>query len=231
MEKIKINDFVEIEFTGKIKEGDIFDTNIKEDASKIGLKIDDNPFIICVGKRMLIEGFDNYLEGKEVGKKYFVELSPEKAFGIRKKELVKLIPLKIFKEKEVNPYPGLTLNIDGMLVKIVSVSGGRVLVDFNNPLSSKTVIYEFTIKRKIEDINEKVKSIFNFTLKQKIDFKIENNKIIVEAENYIEPLIKMINDQFHDALGMEMTIKEKKEDKEKEDKEKEDKEKEDKEKE
>jgi len=38
---IKKNDFVEIEFTGKILDtGEIFDTNIKEEAEKINPKIE-----------------------------------------------------------------------------------------------------------------------------------------------------------------------------------------------
>ena len=55
------------------------------------------------------------------------------------------------KEKDINPYPGALLNLDGMLAKILSVSGGRVITDFNSPLASKEIAYEFTIKRKITD--------------------------------------------------------------------------------
>ena len=47
---IKEKDFVELEFIGKELDGKIFDTNVPEEAEKIGLKISDNKFIICVGQ-------------------------------------------------------------------------------------------------------------------------------------------------------------------------------------
>ena len=39
------NDFLEIEFTGKIKDGEIFDSNIKKDIEKAELKTPIKPFI------------------------------------------------------------------------------------------------------------------------------------------------------------------------------------------
>jgi len=207
MEKVKKNDFIEIEFTGRVKDGEVFDTNIKSEAEKIGLELEDKPLIICIGKDMLVRGFDNSLENKEIGKNYSIELTPKEAFQERRRELVKLIPLKVFIEKKVAPRAGMTLAIDDMLVKIISVSGGRVLADFNNPLAGKVVVYDFTIKRKIEDINEKINSIMDFFLRQRLEFKIENNKIIIETEEIYNQIIEMLNHQFKDALGMEMELK------------------------
>ena len=62
---IKKNDFVEIEFTGKITGTDeIFDTNIKADAEKAGLDIKTvKPFALSVGNQMLPKGLDEDLEG------------------------------------------------------------------------------------------------------------------------------------------------------------------------
>lgn len=204
---INKNDFIELAFTGRVKEGDIFDTNIKEDAEKINLKLDEKPFIICVGQDMVIKGFDKNLEEKEIGKKYSIEIDQDEAFGKRKKELVKLMPIKLFLEKKVNPMPGMTLALDNMIVKIISVSGGRVLVDFNNPIAGKTVIYDFIIKRKVEDLNEKINAITNFILGQTLDFKIEEKKIVFEIEAFYEPVIKMLNERFKDMLGYEMILK------------------------
>src|SRR3989344_175844 len=100
-DSIKKNDFIELEFTGKETDGKIFDTNIKDEAEKIGLEISQNPFIISVGNGMVVLGLDNSIEGKEIGKKYTIELTPEESFGKRRKEMVRLIPLKMFIEKKV----------------------------------------------------------------------------------------------------------------------------------
>lgn len=215
METAKKNDFVEIEFVGRVKDGEVFDTTIKSEAEKAGLQIKNpKPLVICVGQEMLILGFDKALEGKELNKKHTIELSPKDAFHERKKDLVRLMPLKVFIDNKINPQPGMTLALDTTLVKIISVSGGRVLVDFNNPLAGKTIIYEFTIKQRITDDKERVDAITGFFLRgQKIESEINKDKkqIIFKALAFYKPLIDELNKRFKDILGMEMVLEEKKE--------------------
>jgi FKBP-type peptidyl-prolyl cis-trans isomerase 2 len=154
-------DFVELEFTAKVKDGQVFDTNIKEKAKELGIE-DVRPLWACIGEKMVLTGLDNALAGKEVGKEYEIELKPEEAFGKRNPNLVKTIPVSVFLEKQVNPVPGMFLNLDGLIVRISSVSGGRVLVDFNNPLAGKDVIYTFKIIKKVDDMTEKLKILSEF---------------------------------------------------------------------
>ena len=90
---LKKKDFIEIEFTGKTSEGDIFDTNIKEDLEKTNSKIQPKPFILCLGEGMFLKAVDDFLINKEVGE-YNIELQPEKAFGNRNSKLIQMIPLK-----------------------------------------------------------------------------------------------------------------------------------------
>ena len=206
---IKKNDFVELEFTGRVKDGEIFDTTKEEDAKKIGLKIENHPFIVCVGKEMVIKGLDNSLINKEIGKHYEVELEPKEAFQDRNSSLVKLMPLKMFSEKNISPRAGMTLALDNMLVRIASVSGGRVLVDFNNPLSGKVVIYEYKIIRKIDSLEEKINSLLDYFVKKRLDFKIEGKRVEFSCEKIYLPFIKMLNEKFKDALGVELVLKEK----------------------
>jgi len=207
----KKGDFAEIEFIGKAN-GEIFDTNIREEAEKINLEIETKPLIVCIGQEMLVKGFDKELEDKEIGKKYKIKLSPEDAFGTRNKELIKIIPLRIFKEKDIAPYPGAVLNLDGLLAKILTVSGGRVITDFNNPLSSKEIEYDFTILRKVIDENEKINSLQDFFFKKRFEFSVGDKKIIFDKE--AEPFVKMLGQKFKEILGKEVEVGEKKEDKE-----------------
>jgi len=204
---IKKNDFVEIKFTGRAKDGEIFDTNISEDAKKIDLKLEETPLVVCVGHDMLIAGFDKALEEKELNKKYQIELEQDKAFGPRKKELIKLIPTRLFLEKNIRPASGMTLALDDTLVKIVNVSGGRVLADFNNPLAGKTIQYDFTVTRKVTDNKEKVSAIINFFLAgQKIEFEIKEKIVIFKVQEFYKPLIDELNKRFKDILGLTMTL-------------------------
>jgi len=188
------NDFIEIEFTGKAN-GEIFDTTNKQEAKKINLQADVKPIIVSVGNQMLLKGFDELLEGKEIGKKYLIKLEPEKAFGKRNPQLIKTIPMKVFKEKNMNPVPGMTLQMDNYIVKILSVSGGRIIVDFNNPLAGKGVEYAFKILRKIDDIKEKINALQDFFFKQRFNFELKDKKVIFSDEK-IKPVIQMFKQKF-----------------------------------
>jgi len=198
------NDFIEIEFTGKAN-GEIFDTTNKQEAKKINLQADVKPIIVSVGNQMLLKGFDELLEGKEIGKKYLIKLEPEKAFGKRNPQLIKTIPMKVFKEKNMNPVPGMTLQMDNYIVKILSVSGGRIIVDFNNPLAGKGVEYAFKILRKIDDIKEKINALQDFFFKQRFNFELKDKKVIFSDEK-IKPVIQMFKQKFKDIIGQEFEV-------------------------
>src|SRR3989344_5146339 len=195
---IKKNDFVEIEFSGRVKGGEIFDTTLKNEAEKLGIKKEDvRPLIVCVGQGMLVSGFDKYLEGKETGKEYAIELNSKEAFGERNRDLIKTIPIRVFLEKEINPKPGLVLAMDNMLVKIIAVSGGRVTTDFNNPLAGKIIAYKFKVLRNIESLDEKINSFFDFFLKRKFEFEIREKIAVFKIEDRMyEGVIGMFKDKF-----------------------------------
>ncbi|OGJ19979.1 hypothetical protein A3K73_03400 [Candidatus Pacearchaeota archaeon RBG_13_36_9] len=208
VEKTKKGDFVEIEFIGYAN-GAVFDTNIKEKAKEINLGVEVQPLIVCIGGGMVVPGFDNQLEDKEISQKYRIKVEPEEGFGKRNPALIRIIPLSAFRKQEMNPVPGLMLNLDGMIAKILSVSGGRVSVDFNNPLSGKDIEYEFTIKRKVEGDEEKVNSLQDFFFKKRFKFKTEEKRIIFEPE--AEPFVKILGKKFSEILGKEMEFEKKEE--------------------
>jgi len=209
---IKKNDFIEIEFTGKAN-GEIFDTTNKEEAKSIGLETDVKPLIISVGNEMILKGLDETFEGKEINKKYSVHLTLDKAFGPRQSNLIKMIPMKVFREKNIQPIPGATLQMDQYTVKILSVSGGRIMADFNNPLAGKELDYEFKINRIIEDNTEKVNALLDFFFKQWFEFEIKDKKAIFKKPE-IKPLMEIMNQKFKAITGLEFEVKEKKDKKE-----------------
>ncbi|MFH1451680.1 MAG: FKBP-type peptidyl-prolyl cis-trans isomerase [archaeon] len=208
-EKIKKNDFIEIEFTGKITStGEVFDTNVLEEAKKAKFETKNiKPFIMAIGHKMLPEGFDKDLENKELNKAYTTDLSPEKTFGKRNPQMVKMVATKLFHEQKINPERGMQLNLDGQLVKILSSSGGRTLVDFNNPLAGKDITYTYKILREVTDENEKVNALQDFLFRKQLDFEIVEDKIIFNVEKKIEPLVKMFSEKFKEILGKEIETK------------------------
>jgi len=196
METIKKHDFVEIEYTGKIKDDNIiFDTTDEKVAKENNLESKDlGPVIVCAGEEQLLKGIDKALEGKEIGREYDIEIKPEDSFGSKDAKLIQLIPTSKFKQQNMQPMPGMQVNIDGMIGLIKTVSGGRTLVDFNHPLAGKDLLYKIKINKKIVDDKEKLNGYVKLSLGTK-DFSVEikenNAKITLKAEIHKEAQEKL----------------------------------------
>jgi FKBP-type peptidyl-prolyl cis-trans isomerase 2 len=206
-------DFIEIEFTGKIKDGEIFDSNIKEDVAKLHQghehPIETKPFIFCLGEGMFLKAIDEFLIGKpDTLANYEIALSSENAFGKRDTKLIQMIPLKIFMQNKLNPIPGAMFNFDGRIAKVLAVSGGRVMIDFNNPLAGKDVVYKIKVLRKLDKLDEKVKSFIDFLFKRDFNFEIKDKKIILEVEKPAVDFVKLFTEKFKDLFDLELEIKE-----------------------
>lgn len=204
-------DFIEIEFTGKIKDGKIFDSNIKKDLEKTDLNVKAKPLIFCLGEGMFLEGIDDFLIGKDI-QEYEIELLPEKAFGNRDSKLVQMIPMKIFKEQKVNPVPGAMFNFDGKIAKILTASSGRIMVDFNHPLAGKTVVYDIKVLRKIDDLTEKAKALTEFFTKKDFKLEIKDKKLTIHADKKFSQFLILFKDKFKEILDLELEVEEVEED-------------------
>ena len=160
---IKNHDFVEIDYTGTMKDDNIvFDTTVEQVARDNGFYKEGasyKPAIICVGERQVVPGIDRNVIGKEIGQEYTFDLQPEEAFGKKDAKLLQLVPFSRFKKDNIQPFPGMQVNIDDNMGIIRTVSGGRILVDFNNPLAGKEVVYKIKINRIVENDEEKVTSL------------------------------------------------------------------------
>jgi len=205
---LKEKDFIEIEFTGKIRDGDIFDSNIKQDIDGAGLKTPAEPFAFALGQGMFLKGIDDFLVGKEVGKTYDVNLEAKDAFGERNPELMKLLPLNVFKQHKINPIPGAMLNFDGKPARILSVSGGRVRVDFNNPLAGKDVNYKIKVLKKLDKIDDKVNALNNFLFRKKFKFEIKDKKLILEVDKQFLKFVELFKEKFKEILDLDLEVKE-----------------------
>jgi len=168
--------WLEIKYIGYLK-----DTNTIVDYTK-------NPIIVPIGKGILYSFLEKALENVEIGKTYVFNFI--KPFGERKDELIKIIPLSEFIKRNIRPFPGLIVNVNGVRGVVRSVSGGRVIVDFNHPLAGKDLVYEIDVIREVNSLEEKIKGLLEFLFgisREKISVNIENNKIKVAIDN--NPLI------------------------------------------
>ena len=198
MSIVKKHDFVEIAYTGRIKEdGTIFDTTEEKIARENGLydkNADYSPAVICVGENNMLKALEEQIIGKETGNEYTFEISSGNAFGKKDGKLIQLIPTSKFRQQNIQPIPGLQLNIDGVFGVVKTVSGGRCLVDFNHPLAGKDLVYNIKINRIVEHDKEKLQSLLKMHLHAK-DAEIE----MKESSAYIN-LKKSVPRQAQDEL-------------------------------
>lgn len=152
--------FVKISYTGRVKDGPVFDTTEAEtaksenifDAKRIYQAV---PMVI--GELQVLRGLDEALAEMKAGEEKELDISPEKAYGEKDPNLIRLVPMKIFKQQNMTPFPGMVIELDGRPAKIQTVSGGRVRVDFNSELAGKTLAYKIKITEEAKTPEEKVK--------------------------------------------------------------------------
>ena len=185
---INKKDFIELEYTGKIKGTDeVFDTTSEKVAKDSGIYSKGaqfKPVTIIVGEGQLVKGLDNDIIGKEPNKEYDLDLKPEDAYGSKNAKYIQLISTAKFLKQQIQPMPGLQVNIDGRVGTIKTVSGGRTLVDFNHPLAGKELSYMYKIIKVITDEKEKIASVLkaNLDIDSTVTLEGKKAKIIIKEE-------------------------------------------------
>ena len=106
----------------------------------------------------------------------------------------------------------MVFQLDNYLARILSVSGGRITVDFNNPLAGKEVQYEFEIKKKIEKDEDKINALQDYFFKKRFEFEIKDKQVIFKEQD-IKPVIEMISQKLKEISGFEFEVEEKKNEK------------------
>jgi FKBP-type peptidyl-prolyl cis-trans isomerase 2 len=212
----KKNDFVEVEYTGRLEDKSVFDTTDEKTAKEAGIAKEGTkftPVVICLGENHILKAIDDRIIGSEPGL-FNINLSAEQAFGKKNVKLLKLIPMKVFIKQKVAPFPGLEVNIDNMYGIVRTVSGGRVIVDFNHPLSGRNVLYEIKVNKLVENPLEKARAIFKNELNI-TDTKLEytEGKLLIEEKipkDVLEAIRKRILELIPQIKHVELKITENK---------------------
>lgn len=196
MDKLKDGEFIKISYTGKIAAtGKVFDTTSAEKAKEAGITDEHRkyaPVLVVLGKDHVVKGLDESLRSMGIGEQKSIEISPENAFGVRDPNLVRILPLSEFRKRELDPFPGMLLDLDGTKGVVKSVSGGRVMVDLNHSLAGERVIYDVKVEEKLSETNSKIQAILDsFNLKAD-GFKLEGGVLQVVFPQSVEKDVNFI---------------------------------------
>jgi peptidylprolyl isomerase len=160
---IKEGDFLLVNYTLKVKEsGETVDTTFDTVAKEARIHKEDNvyqPRFVVIGEEYLPKSLEESLVGTEPGAKKTIELTPEKGYGARDPGKMRLVPLRRFREKGIDPVPGERVELEGRPAVIRAVGAGRVQVDYNHPLAGRTLVYDISIEKVMEDRDDKILSL------------------------------------------------------------------------
>ncbi len=160
---IKEGDFLLVNYTLKVKEsGETVDTTFDTVAKEARIHKEDNvyqPRFVVIGEEYLPKSLEESLVGTEMGTKKTIELTPEKGYGARDPAKMRLVPLRRFREKGIDPVPGERVELEGRPAVIRAVGAGRVQVDYNHPLAGRTLVYDISIEKVMEDRDDKILSL------------------------------------------------------------------------
>lgn len=162
---IKKGDFILVDYTGSVKEtGEVFDTTLEEVAKNKGVhKAEEiyEPMLIVVGEGWMLKALDESFPTFKLRKASSVEIPPEKAFGNRDPEKVRMVSLRRLTARGITPRPGLRIEWDGKPATVRTTGSGRTLLDFNPPLAGKTLLYEVTVKKKLTTQAQKISALIH----------------------------------------------------------------------
>lgn len=184
---IKTKDIIEIDLILKdANTKEILDTTKKEIAkeSNLNLKNEYKPLNYVFGTGELLKGIEDNIKDLELSKAKTFILKKEQAFKDKDPNKIELVSLNEFKKENVRPEVGLFVNIGNKSGKIVSVSGGRVKVDFNPIYAGRDLEYTITINKVISKDSEKLPLLLekSFYFMPPGQLKINSTEKDVEVE-------------------------------------------------
>ncbi|NOR25498.1 MAG: peptidylprolyl isomerase [Desulforhopalus sp.] len=138
MTQAKNGDKVSVHYTGKLDDGNIFDSSVGEE-----------PLIFTLCEGELIEGFEEAVLSMSIGEKKTVIIAPEKAYGEPHDDMLLEVPLSEMPadlELEVGDELELTNEEDEPMLVIVSqLNDNFVILDGNPPLAGETLTFEIEL--------------------------------------------------------------------------------------
>jgi peptidylprolyl isomerase len=176
-----------IDYTAKVKDTDVtFETTREEEAKKSEAYDPTRiyePRLISVGEGWVLKGLDEALADANMGDKLSIEIAPDKGFGERDLNKIRMIPLRKLGDKADEIKVGDTIEVDERMGIVRFIGSGRVQVDFNHRFAGRTLVYDVEITKKLEDDADKVLSLIKRRLPiddQKIRFTLEESDIKID---------------------------------------------------
>ncbi|MEP2239045.1 peptidylprolyl isomerase [Maribacter sp. R86514] len=138
MSKVKADSQVKVHYTGKLSNGQTFDSSVGRE-----------PLDVKLGQGSLIPGFEKGLLDMEVNDKKTIVIAKEDAYGEKQKELFQTVQ-KSDLPADMEPKVDMALmatNADGSerQLRVAEVNENDIVVDANHPLAGEDLTFELEL--------------------------------------------------------------------------------------
>ncbi|MGH9991515.1 MAG: FKBP-type peptidyl-prolyl cis-trans isomerase [Nitrososphaera sp.] len=167
-----------LEYTARVKDtSEIFETT-REDEAKKTEHYDPTrkygPKLVSVGESWVLKGLDEALANANVGDKMNVEILPDKGFGDRDPNKVRMIPQRKLGDKADEVSVGDVIEVEERTGIVRYIGSGRIQVDFNHRFAGRTLLYDVDVIKKLDTDEEKVGALV------KRRFGLDDSKIKIK---------------------------------------------------
>ena len=138
MQQVKEGDVVKVHYTGKLINGEQFDSSVGRE-----------PLEFTVGAGQMIKGFDAAMPGMNLGEKKTINIAPEDGYGPRSEEAIIEFP-KENVPAEMVLEPGMPLTLSNQAgqpvpVIVVEVKDDIIILDANHFLAGQELIFDIEL--------------------------------------------------------------------------------------
>jgi peptidylprolyl isomerase len=138
MKQVKEGDVVKVHYTGKMVNGEQFDSSIGRE-----------PLEFTVGAGQMIKGFDAAMPGMSLGEKKTINIAPEDGYGPRSEEAIIEFP-KQNVPADMKLEPGMPLTLSDQAgnpvpVIVVEVKDDIIVLDANHFLAGQELIFDIEL--------------------------------------------------------------------------------------
>ncbi len=138
MAQVKEGDVVKVHYTGKLVNGEQFDSSVGKE-----------PLEFTVGAGQMIKGFDAAMPGMNVGDKKTINIAPAEGYGHKSDEAIIEFPKEqIPADMKLEPGMPLTLsNQEGQPVPVivVEVKEDVIILDANHFLAGEELVFDIEL--------------------------------------------------------------------------------------
>ena len=147
MLQVTKGDLVQVHYTGKLSDGEEFDSSRGEE-----------PLKVEIGAGQLIQGFEDGLLGMSIGESKTVIIPPDQAYGLRHEEMVRAVTLDQLPDG-LEVQEGMILESSDQQghrveLRVTEIDGDKVVLDMNHPLAGETLTFDIEVVEIIKGADE-----------------------------------------------------------------------------